>query len=164
MELNNNQMVENNNIKKKVYTKRIKLIKDDENNRILKCCKVCKEYKILEEFVINQTTDDKKIIRKNICLLCKQIESKVYYHNNKEKISKYLKDKVIANHKKYEYTFKFNELEDLEKQFDILKQNFIKDNLMFKKTERKKYERKIKPNNENNNNDINNNENIIIIH
>ena len=107
--------------------------KNVEKKELIKKCILCKIEKPLDEFVINYKYNSKKegekssIKFKNKCLNCYKETSKKYYEENKKRVldmlaNKY--EKVIK--KKYNIKINFNTLEELENEFNILKEQFLK--------------------------------------
>jgi len=132
-EINNNE--NNNNITEIKKTKKIKVLKSNFDDG-LKICKVCNISKPLDDYPLNKIINN-RIYRKNICLDCKKLESKNYYHSNKEKILKSIKTKSDSLVKNYVYTIKFNDINDLDNEINKLKHNFLNNLVEFKKNERK---------------------------
>ena len=104
---------------RKERTKKIKKTEDEEVKK--RKCKLCGELKEPEKFVIDRKLDNGKIRFKTKCLDCYKEISKKYYAEKKEKI---LNDMSKINEKKkktYSYNIKFNDIDDLNKQMETLK-------------------------------------------
>ena len=87
-----------------------------------KVCKICKIEKLNEEFVINnQFGVDKPMVMKNKCKECYKGISKQYFKDHKVDVFKAIKIKKEYNKKLYSSVIKFNNLEELTNQYEILK-------------------------------------------
>jgi len=114
--------IENNNID--LVIEKVKKPRKPQKPKTTKICKICKLEKPVEEFVINKTVElTRKVYFKNKCLECYKTKSKEYYENN-------LKNNRIRYHKKKNFIvkIKYSNLEELENEFNRLKDEFIKKN------------------------------------
>ncbi len=131
-----------NNDNKIKRVKTIKTIRNKDPNK--KICRVCKIEKDISELIMNDVSKTGTILMKNLCKECQKVKSKNYYKLNSEKVLKHIKEKYDKEVKKnYSYLVKFNNLDDIEKEFNQLKQNFISGLIDIKKTIRNKKEKKI---------------------
>ena len=106
-----------------------------------KKCKICGLEKLNEEFVINnQLGVDKPMIMKNKCKECYKAISKQYFKDHKVDVLKAVKVKKENNKKQYSSIIKFNNLEELTNQYEILKLK-LENNLLEVRKYRKEYVR-----------------------
>ena len=106
-----------------------------------KVCKICKIEKLNKEFVINnQFGVDKPMVMKNKCKECYKGISKQYFKDHKVDVLKAIKIKKESNKKLYSSVIKFNNLEELTNQYEILKLK-LENNLLEVRKYRKEYVR-----------------------
>ncbi len=83
-----------------------------------------------EKFVVDRKLDNGKIRFKTKCLDCYKEISKKYYQNKREKI---LEDMNKINDKKkkmYSYNIKFNDINDITKAIEVIKEKFNNQELL----------------------------------
>jgi hypothetical protein len=127
---------------KKTKKERTKKIKKTEDEVKLRKCKLCGENKTEDKFVVDRKLADGKIRFKTKCLDCYKEISKKYYQEKRDKI---LDDMNKINDKKkkqFAYNLKFNNLEDLTKQVELLKEKFNNKEVLEIKKEYKPRKRK----------------------
>ena len=106
-----------------------------------KICKYCKIDQPIDCYGLSFEYKNKKYI-KNICGECVKKRSHDYYYQNREKVLKYIESKL--NKKKYNLIIRFTTLEDLEQEYNKLKEALINNEL--KETVRQKKKLKNDPN------------------
>ena len=123
-------------------------LKMDENNNEIntnekimkkKTCIICGLEKLRNEFVIANYYKETTIM-KNKCKNCYNNVSKIYYNNKKVVLLEKQKIKKIEKRKKYNIMMKFNNMDELLIQFELIKNKLENDKLETKT--RKEYVKK----------------------
>ena len=104
---------------------------DEEKRKFKKQCIICKEEKPIESFAVNYKYKGNNSVKfKNKCLECYKELSKEYYKNNRERLLEQLSTKYDSTKfKKYVVKLTFNSIEELEDEFKIAKEQFLKGEL-----------------------------------
>ena len=111
------------------YNPRITM--DEENRKYKKDCVICKQEKPIESFAVNYKYKGNNSVKfKNKCLECYKELSKEYYKNNRERLLEQLSTKYDSTKfEKYVVKLTFNSIEELEDEFKIAKEQFLKGEL-----------------------------------
>lgn len=127
---------------KKTKKERTKKIKKTEDEVKMRKCKLCGEDKTEDKFVVDRKLADGKIRFKTKCLDCYKEISKKYYQEKRDKILNDVNKINEKKKKKFSYNIKFNNLDDLTKQVELLKEKLKNQEILEIKKEFKPRKRK----------------------